>query len=585
MKDNDIDWFVVFSRDEHLSEYTGESDRYIRSLTGFTGSAGTLVVGAEGAWLWTDSRYHIQAENQLRGKDIELMRSGIPGVLTMEDFLSEHVWDGQRIAMDLKTVSFFDYSRLQKKIPFSAETVDGEDILKASKKMPSRVCNEIVPVPANRCGKSALDKLEGVRKKIKKEFPQTESYTYLISDLTSVMWLFNLRGSDIAHVPVAYSYAAITPYSASLYIHRKQLTKEASDALEEAGIIVKEYSRFYKELDDIATDIVFADSNRNNTRIIRPFEENQMFTACSDPSFITKSVKCDSEIAGMKSAHQKDAVTMIRFIKLIKEMASNGELPNEYELGKILDKKRLENGCSDTSFDTICAYGPNSAIVHYVASEKDCSPVSSKGFLLVDSGGQYMFEGTTDITRTISLGEVCDEEKRVYTTVLKGNLRLMDAIFPEGCEGTLLDAVAEQPLWENGYFCGHGIGHGVGCNLSVHESEARISRRTGSGEIPITSGVIISDEPGVYLEGKFGVRIENLLLAVKSDTIGKNRMCSFKPLTLVPYDSESIDSDMLDEKEKDMLMRYNRLIIEKICPLLTGEEAEWLEEYMKKVNL
>ncbi|MBO4889649.1 MAG: M24 family metallopeptidase, partial [Lachnospiraceae bacterium] len=230
------------------------------------------------------------------------------------------------------------------------------------------------------------------------------------------------------------------------------------------------------------------------------------------------------------------------------------------------------------SFKTICAYAEDSAVVHYIAKKDSAKEIRPEGFLLVDSGGHYRFEGTTDITRTISLGVPTDEERKVYTTVLKGNLRLMDTVFPEGFKGCLLDGIAEEALWEEGYFCGHGIGHGVGCYLSVHESEARISRSEGSREVAFRPGVIVSDEPGVYIEGRFGVRLENLLLVEKAGQIDGHRMCRFSPLTLVPFDRESIDLKLLSDKEKDILYGYNQNILDNIGPMLDDGTLAWLKE-------
>ncbi len=582
MTDNNIDWFIVFSQDEHLSEYTHDSDRYIRALSSFTGSAGTLLVSGDEAYLWTDSRYFIQAQQQLKDTGISLMRYGTSGVPPMEEYLSQHVWEGQRVGFDFRNASYDRYEQIRKKLPASVEICDGHDVLKASvNQMPPKIFEDIRCVGEKEAGESVGDKLLRLRKKISREYPAMTSYTYVLSDLTCVMWLFNLRGADIPHVPVAYSYALITGFSQTLYINRKKLCEEAKRSLEDEGVIIKEYSLFYKDLDDIATDNVIADRYSTNACILMPFAKEGMYVECCDPELIPKAVKNSSEISGMKSAHLKDAKTMIGFIRSVKDAAAHGMLSDEYETGLMLDGSRLENGCEDTAFDTICAYGKNSAIVHYVATKDSSQKIDPKGFLLVDSGGQYPLEGTTDITRTVSLGEVSKEEKEVYTTVLKGNLRLMDIVFPEGCEGTLLDAIAEQPLWERGYFCGHGIGHGVGCNLSVHESEARIARRTGSREIPLRAGVIVSDEPGIYMEGKFGVRLENLLLVEKADPIDSHPMCRFTALTLVPFDKESIDTDILDENEIGILKRYYEMIGEKVAPLLDEDTREWLFDQMK----
>lgn len=581
MARDDIDWFVVFSEDGHLSEYTGESDKYREALSNFTGSAGVLVVNTQEAFLWTDSRYFVQAKKELCGSGIELVKYGLHNVKNWDEYLADHVWEGQSIAFDHMTLSYKKYKDLKEKLPKSVVIYDGRNILKECvTTLPKRSFGTIQAAPVSFAGKTASDKLSALRRRIEEKYTANDSYSYVLSDLTSIMWLFNLRGSDIDHVPVAYSYAIVTKYTATLYASRKNIPGEVHEELQDNGINVKEYSLFYKDINETATDIVLADPYTNNCRILLAFEDNGMLSECRDVDLIRKHIKNSSEINGMRNAHLKDAVTMIRFIKKIKEMAVQNALTDEYETGRMLDDMRKNNGSCQPSFQTICAYGPNSAIVHYTASKDGASFIKPTGFLLVDSGGQYAFEGTTDITRTIPLGTLTEEEKKVYTIVLKGNLRLMNMIFPEGYKGSLLDAVAETPLWENGYFCGHGIGHGVGAYLSVHESVARISRGCSERETPFFPGVIVSDEPGVYLEGKFGVRLENLLLTVKAKANSGYSMCRFEALTLVPFDKDAIDFDILSDEEIDILLHYNKLIEEKVFPLLDEDERVWAKEYM-----
>ena len=579
MSMHDIDWFIVFSQDPHLSEYTGECDKYREAVSGFTGSAGTFVCGPNETLLWTDSRYYLQAERQLKGSGTVLMKQGLSKVPSPEEYLFNHVWEGQRVAFDLKSVSYERYMKIREKLPESVEIVDGLPILKeAVNNLPARSFSPVDEMPLSAAGKGTPEKLSDVRDIIRKTYVREESYTYILSDLTSIMWLFNLRGQDIEHVPVAYSYAVITQFCATLYINRRSLSEEARNMLYYAGVTVKEYSRFYAELSDIATDVVLADHAHNNSAILTGFEEAGILKKCSDVKIIRKAVKNRAETEGMVKSHIKDAVTMIRFIMHVKELAAKDELSDEYELGRQLDDMRLGAGCCDISFDTICAYGRNSAIVHYSADPETAAKVFPEGFLLLDSGGQYRFCGTTDITRTISLGKLTDEEKKIYTIVLKANLRLMDAVFPEGYKGVLLDGIAEAALWDEGYFCGHGIGHGVGHYLCVHESEARISRSAAEDETAFFPGVIVSNEPGVYMEGKFGVRLENLLLTVGAGEIDGNRMCRFTPLTLVPFDKEAIDVSLLSEREKKILADYNALILDKISPLLDDKERSWLRD-------
>ncbi len=584
MAAENIDWLLVFSKDPHLSEYTGACDKYREAISHFTGSAGTILISGEEAYLWTDMRYHIQAANELSGSGITLMKYGLQQVPSWEDFLCEHVWDGQVVAFDHLTAPYYKLRSLKQRFPSTVEIKDAHRLLQKTVDMPKRSFGDIIAVPGENAGLSLSQKLDGLRKRIRKRYVSDESYTYILSDLMSLMWLFNLRGSDIDYVPVAYSYAMITEYDATIFVNRKQLTDGAKKQLEDADIRIREYSLFYDQLKDIGTDLVLADPIFCNCRILSEAESVSVFRECDDTILIPKAYKNRVETEGMIKAHQKDAVTMIRFIRKIKEMAAENALTDEFTIGAMLDEMRLKGGANTLSFETICAYADNCAIVHYGVTKEASKKVSPRGFLLVDSGGQYAFEGTTDITRTISLGDLTDEERYVYTTVLKGNLRLMDMVFPEGFEGTMLDAIAEQPLWDAGYYCGHGIGHGVGCNLSVHESEIRVSRRTTDREVVFRPGAVVSNEPGIYLEGKFGVRIENLLLTVSEKPIDGHNMCRFSPLTLVPFDREAIDRSLLTKKEEDILDRYNKLILERISPLLDPDEQEWLKDYLEQTD-
>lgn len=578
MKERGIDWLIIMSKDPHLSEYTAKCDKYREAVSHFTGSAGTLVISEDGALLWTDMRYHLQAEKELEGSGITLMKYGMPSVPAWESWLFEHVWEGQCVGVDLMTMSFDRYKILAQRLPSSVQIADSHDLLMQCVDTGKRSFNEIINVPEEKSGMSTAAKIQKLRERISKRYVSDESYTYILSDLASVMWLLNIRGCDIEYVPVAYAYVLVSGYDITLFASRKNITDECRAALEEAGVKIKEYSTFYASLDDIATDVVLADPFFNNSRILSRFFDEGRFVECDDTYLIQKAYKNAAETCGMRSAHIKDAVVMIRFIRKIKEMAIKGELTDEYSIARMLDDMRLEAGCSSLSFETICAYGDNTAIVHYGVTKDAAKDVESKGFLLVDSGGQYKCEGTTDITRTISLGELSEEEKHVYTTVLKGNLRLMAMTFPEGFCGTMLDSVAESPLWDEGMYCGHGIGHGVGCYLSVHESEARISRSTSEREVAFRPGIIVSDEPGVYMAGKFGVRLENLLLTVRSDDHDGHRMCAFEPLTLVPFDKEAIDCSLLSYKEKKILSDYNALILEKLTPYLDKDDICWLKD-------
>lgn len=571
---NNIDWCVIYSADPHMSEYLGQSDKARQYFSGFTGSAGTLLVGQEETLLWTDSRYYVQAESELNGSGITLMKDGLATTPSVAEYLSSVVWEGQNVGLDLKTVSIDEYNDICERIPDSSIIVDAASVISKSwQDKPKRIFHPITVVEDDVAGKSTQDKLSEVRQLLEETLTDKDaSYTYIVTDLCKIMWILNIRGTDIEYVPVAYSYMTIDRYSTVLYCNKKNIDKITADILSERGVIVKEYGNFYRELEGIATDICILDYKTVNSLIYSKVSEYCTVKKCKDTEFIRAHVKNAAEIEGMKDAHLKDAVVMIEFIKKLKEMSFDGEY-NEYNIGKMLDNMRLDTKeCEGLSFETICAYGENGAIVHYSAQESECKKIEDKGFLLVDSGGHYKM-GTTDITRTISMGNLSQEQKKCYTLVLKANLRLMNARFKGNVRGDNLDIIARQCLWDEGYDYGHGTGHGVGCKLSVHEDPVRISYRSVSSVME--PGVIVSDEPGVYIENEFGIRLENVLLVIPDDNkiLGLNR---FESLTLVPFDVDAIDISEMDEEDIVALNKYHHMVYEKVSPYLLDETRIWL---------
>lgn len=589
MASENVDWLILYMADAHLSEFISACDRKIEEFSGFSGSAGTLLVSQNECYLWTDSRYFIQAAAELKGSEIVLMKENTSNTPSPISFMSEHIWEGQCIGLELKNICYREYSKLKLKLGSEIEIVDASKIIQKSRqvKIP-RVFNEICSFPLETAGRRTIEKLTEIRKIINTQYVNGEdelSYSYIISDLSSVMWLFNLRGSDIDYVPVAYSYAVISDYSATLYLHTKSLSENAKIYLEEEGIIIRDYSFFYKDIEEICTDKILLDESRSNAFLVHKIVDKDSIILTDDNILIRKYIKNSSEITGMKKAAIKDGVTMCRFIKFVKDMASDNSLPNEYELGKILDKMRLEGGSESLSFATICAYGQNAAIVHYEADEENHSEINSSGFLLVDSGGQYTGEGTTDITRTISLGELSGEEKSAYTAVLKGNLHLMNLIFPVGLRGANIDIIAKEPLWEKGLDFYHGTGHGIGCNLEVHEKGVSVSSYLSNERPllpPLEKGMILSDEPGVYVEGKFGIRLENAIMCVDKSE-GARRLLGFEALSYAPFDIDSIDLDELDKKDIAYLNKYHKLVYDEISPYLEENERLWLENATKNI--
>ena len=582
MEANGIDYVLIPTNDPHLSEYVEETDKVREYFSGFTGSAGSLLVGVQKSWLWTDSRYYLQAQEELKGSDIELMRDGEKGVPRINDFIKDTIWEGQSLAFDFKTISASSYEELCQYLGDNVELVDASKIIRESfGNRPKRVFNAPYVLDAKYYKKSSAQKLSQIRELISKKLRNDEeSYTYIISDLCSIMWVCNLRGSDIKHVPVAYSYLCIDQNTTTLFLNKKNVDISVREVLLQNDIILKEYGTFYQEIENIATDVVFLDKKNNNASMFEKASKFIEVKDVNDSDFIKKHIKDEAEIEGMKAAHLIDAKVCISFIRKIKEFAKNEKL-TEYEVGQMLDKMRLENDeCDDISFDTICGYGKNGAIVHYEATKDSSSEILNKGFLLVDSGGHYL-NGTTDITRTIALGELSEKEREVYTLVLKGNLRLLKALFKSDVRGDNLDILARTPIWEGGYSYGHGTGHGIGQRLSVHEDPIRISYKNHDGG-EFVPGVIVSDEPGIYIENEFGVRLENVLLVVKKDE--ERDLCGFESLTLVPFDNEAINISMLSKEELDTLNEYHKTVFEKVSPNLCEDDLKWLEEATRKLG-
>lgn len=587
MAQNHVDWLLLYYADAHLSEFISNCDDYFEEFSGFTGDSATLLISNDACYLWTDGRYFIQAECELNGSGIILMKDGCPGTPSVYDFLKKQVWEGQRIAFDYKTVSYKAFCSLKEKLSKTIEFVDASLIIKDSlKEKRTRDFNLITHVSDENAGCTVESKLESIRKSVRDYFPDEEaSFSYIVSNLPANMWIFNLRGCDIPNVSVAYSYSIITDYSSTIYLSRKNLSDEARFSLNSCGVIVKEYSEFYSDIEEIASDYVLVDDFCNNAAVCEKAKTVSELIFVNDHDLIKKYIKNQTECEGMRKAGIKDGVTMCRFIMKIKELAKTDRLPNEYETGKILDDMRISGGAYSLSFPTICAYGKNAAVVHYEAEQESCSDLKTSGLLLVDSGGHYNNEGTTDITRTISLGVVSDEEKRAYTAVLKGNLRLMSVIFPEGTVGQNIDILARKPIWDIGYNYSHGTGHGVGCNLEVHEAPVRISPSIGkprANNYPLKPGMTMSDEPGIYVENKFGIRLENVLLVVDKSKDSR-KLYGFEPISFAPFDLESIDFNMLDEEDIRILNKYHKLVYDVISPHLDEVAQNWLKDATKSI--
>lgn len=582
MRQAGVDAWLVTTADFHDSEYAGDYFKLRAFLSGFTGSAGNLVVLADEAGLWTDGRYFVQADLQLKDSGITLHRQGQKGVLTIPEFLKEKLPEGGCLGFDGRTVSQKYYRELkrvlgEKKIRFFVlEDLGG----RVWEDRPPLSCQKIWLLDEKKyAGRSVQQKLTQVREKMK----EAGAGLHLLTSLDDIAWLYNMRGSDVECNPVALSYAAVTPDQALLFIQEKAVEPEVKKRLEEAGVTLRPYEAIYEYASSLKGETVLLDSSRVNCAIYARLPQGVTIVDQMNPETVLKAVKNETEQENIRKAHIKDGVAVSRFICWLKK--NIGKIPmTELRAAVYLDGMRAQQeGFLDLSFGTISAYGSNAAMCHYSATEESDTPLKPEGFLLVDSGGQYL-EGTTDITRTIVLGPVTEKQKFHYTLVLKGMIALAAARFTYGCTGANLDVLARGPLWKYGLDYNHGTGHGVGYLLNVHEGPNRIHWNVKTGSCIMEPGMLTSDEPGFYLEGEYGIRTENLILCKEEESGEYSRILSFETVTLAPIDLEAIDWNLMTHEEIEWLNSYHEKVYRTLSPYLEKEEADWLKEACRRIS-
>lgn len=582
MEDRGISLCLIPTADAHESEYPAEYFAARKYLSGFTGSAGTLAVSDNWAGLWTDARYFLQAEAELKNSGITLYKMGEEGVPTLEEELLLRMEEGGVLAYDGTVVN----RRLGMSLRKLAEKKHGSILLEDLpgqiwKERPALSYKKIYELDVRQTGQSRKDKLRTIRERME----QAGADAHIITTLDDIAWIMNLRGSDIPCNPVFFSYLIITGDYTCLFVQKAALSENVMEKLEADGIEIRDYNKFYNFIAGICRGkTVMADSRKVNEQVygcLKEQEQRGLLLDCPNPSEYLKAVKNEAEIAGMKEAHRKDGIAVTRFICWLKQqMAEKNNKITELSAAEYLENLRREQeNYLEPSFTTIAAYGSNAAIVHYNATEKSNASLKPEGFLLVDSGGQYL-EGTTDITRTIVLGSLSNMQKKHFTAVLKGMLALGDAHFPKGCRGINLDYLAREHLWAMGLDYKHGTGHGVGCLLNVHEGPNSIRWRMNPEQLDsavLEPGMITSDEPGVYLEGKYGIRTENLLLCKEAEKTEYGQFLQFEFLTVVPVDLDGIDWGDMGPEDIRRLNAYHRKVYETLAPDFKGEELEWLK--------
>jgi Xaa-Pro aminopeptidase len=584
MAENQMDAYIIPTSDFHESEYVGDYFKARKYMSGFTGSAGTLVVTLKEAGLWTDGRYFIQAARELADTTITLYKMGEEGVPTIEEFLKDHLPQDGTLGFDGRLVNASFGLKLAEELAFKNIKIKYDKDLVDSiwTDRPSLPKEPAYLLDEKYSGKSAAEKLEAVRNEMKKY----DATVHIITTLDDIAWLFNLRGNDVAYNPVVLAYAVVALDYAYLFIDQDKLSDEMKRTFEENNIKLKDYFEIYNFVTGLSPQTtVLLDSKKVNYTIFKSLNSQIKIVDKQNPTVLFKAVKNPVEIENLRKAHIKDGVAFTKFMYWLKNNIGKMEI-TEISASDYLEERRKEqDGFVELSFNTISAYKANAAMMHYSATPDSNAVLKPEGFLLVDSGGQY-YEGTTDITRTIALGEISDELKLHFTTVLKSMLNLADAKFLHGCTGLNLDILARGPIWKMNLDYKCGTGHGLGYFLNVHEAPngfrwKKVPERDDG--CVLEEGMVTTDEPGIYIEGSHGIRTENVLVCHKGEKNEYGQFMYFEHITFAPIDLDAVDVSLLSPDERKSLNEYHRQVYEKLSPYLTEEERKWLKVYTRAV--
>ena len=565
-----VDAYIVPTEDPHCSEYPANHWKFREYLSGFNGSAGTLVITRDHVGLWTDSRYFLQAEKQLRGTDIELFRQGQENVPDYISYLTYVLPSGSVVGVDGQTLSKVNYdkmtaafSKFRISINFKVNIID--ELFAGREPLP---LDEVTEIPLSYAGLTRDEKLRLVQD----EMTRLNVTHYMVSALDDVAWMLNMRGSDVYYNPVFYAYLMISAEGLHLYIDPHKLPKAVGCKLQEEGVKVSLYDHFEPNLSNMTPGSrIYYDPAVANIRNVSALPTCVATVEGPDIVRRMKSRKNNTEIEGMRVAHLYDGVAMVNFLHWLDTNIGRQSITELSAAAQLLEFRKQQRGFVSESFATISAYGPNASIVHYTPTLESNATLAPRGLYLLDSGGQYLF-GTTDITRTICLGEITDRERTDYTLVLKGHIALASAVFPVGTRGVQLDILARMPMWQHLRDYGHGTGHGVGCYLNVHEGPQCI-RKEDNG-VAIEAGMITSLEPGFYSDNHYGIRTENLLLCQPDRDVPS--FLRFETITLCPIDTRPLDVNLLTDSEIGWLNAYHRLVYTSLEGSLTDEVRQWL---------
>ncbi|PID69793.1 MAG: Xaa-Pro aminopeptidase, partial [Flavobacteriales bacterium] len=559
-----IDAFVVYSADPHMSEYLPTEWQERSWLSGFTGSAGFVVVTKDKAGLWTDGRYFVQANKELEGSTIELMKMGVEGTPDYIDWIIANIPANGKVAVNALATAHANWELLKNQLSAKGLSLVNQPLLKDIwiNRVEVVEKNLVFVQPVERAGKSVADKLADIRKEMKKQ----EVTAHVIGSLDDVAWTLNLRGSDVECNPVFLGYILLKLDRVVLFVDLEKLNDEAKASMKKEGVELKPYEAFFSELETLKNE-TFLISATTNQSVFDTLEKNNKIKVGAVPGNLMKAQKNEVELEGFRIAMERDGVALVKFFHWLTHNVGKEKM-DEYSIGEKLEAFRAEgDNFVGISFGSIIGYKGNGAIVHYSAKKDDCKEVTNDGSILIDSGGQYL-EGTTDITRTLALGKVSDEFKRDTTLVLKGMIQLTMAKFPKGTKGVHLDAIARLPLWKESKDYAHGTGHGVGSFMNVHEGPQNIRKDMNNQDLMV--GMVCSDEPGYYLEDKYGIRHENLVAVKEIETTGSGTFYGFETLTICPFFNDTFVIEMLSEEERKWLNDYHQFCKDKLEKHLEG---------------
>jgi len=563
---------IIPGTDPHASEYIAEYWKERVWISGFNGSAGTAVVALDKAGLWTDSRYFLQAADQLAGTGIELMKQGLPETLDIIPWLSAELRVGEKVGVNAQMFSVNGYAAMKADLKMAGiELVSINLLAEVWTNRPTLPLQPFFVFDVKYAGKSAAEKLTELRVEMK----NARANVFVMTALDDIAWLFNIRGNDVDYNPVTIAYALVEENKATLFIAPEKVTPETKQYLEKEGVSVLGYLEIYKALNDIDTSkAVLIDGAKLNQSLYEAIPSGCTVRNCMSPVFKLKSIKNEVEMSGIRRAMAKDGVALTRFFMWLEENVASGQLTEVSIDKKLYEFRSQQENFMGESFGTIAGYGPHGAIVHYSAIEESAATLKPKGIFLLDSGGQYL-DGTTDITRTVALGEVIEQQKTDFTLVLKGHIALSMAIFPTGTRGSQLDVLARKAMWSLGLNYGHGTGHGVGHFLNVHEGPQSI--RMDENPNVLQAGMFMSNEPGLYRTGEYGIRTENLVHIIPAMQTDFGQFLQFETVTLFPIDRDLIDFLILDNDEIGWIDNYHQKVYDTLSPFLNEHEKAWLE--------